>query len=177
MIFNPFWITLTELLVVPGTSSTSPVSAPDIYIYILRIAIGFSQFQYAYFPFRVWDNFLLLHCFIRSYDLSEFLVGDFILKPGGSQDRDNERFHIFNCFIQWLVEYDLFWIDGKASIWLEYSERFMVFHCSLWYFVLNLWYWFFHCYIFGEIRGQIGDMCNLTFMVLGPSFDPRINSS
>ena len=34
MIFNPFWITLTELLVVPGTSSTSPVSAPDIYIYI-----------------------------------------------------------------------------------------------------------------------------------------------
>ena len=34
MIFNPFWITLTELLVVPGTSSTSPVSAPEIYIYI-----------------------------------------------------------------------------------------------------------------------------------------------
>ena len=34
MIFNPFWITLTELLVVPGTSSTSPVSAPDIYISI-----------------------------------------------------------------------------------------------------------------------------------------------
>ena len=37
MIFNPFWITLTELLVVPGTSSTSPISAPDcgyIYIYI-----------------------------------------------------------------------------------------------------------------------------------------------
>ena len=34
MIFNPFWITLSELLVVPGTSSTSPISAPDIYIYI-----------------------------------------------------------------------------------------------------------------------------------------------
>ena len=34
MIFNPFWITLTELLVVPGMSSTSPISAPDIYIYI-----------------------------------------------------------------------------------------------------------------------------------------------
>ena len=34
MIFNPFWITLTDLLVVPGTSSTSPISAPDIYIYI-----------------------------------------------------------------------------------------------------------------------------------------------
>ena len=33
MIFNPFWITLTELLVVPGTSCTSPVSAPGIYIY------------------------------------------------------------------------------------------------------------------------------------------------
>ena len=29
MIFNPFWITLTKLLVMPGTSSTSPVSAPD----------------------------------------------------------------------------------------------------------------------------------------------------
>ncbi len=25
---------MTELLVVPGTSSTSPVSAPDIYIYM-----------------------------------------------------------------------------------------------------------------------------------------------
>ena len=34
MIFNPFWITLTELLVVPGTSSTSPIFTPDIYIYI-----------------------------------------------------------------------------------------------------------------------------------------------
>ena len=34
MIFNPFWITLTEFLVVPGTSSTSPISTPDIYIYI-----------------------------------------------------------------------------------------------------------------------------------------------
>ena len=34
MIFNPFWITLIKLFVVPGTSSTSPVSAPEIYIYI-----------------------------------------------------------------------------------------------------------------------------------------------
>ena len=34
MIFNPFWITLTDLLVMPGTSSTSPISAPALHIYI-----------------------------------------------------------------------------------------------------------------------------------------------
>ena len=38
MIFNPFWITLTELLVVPGTSSTSPISAPDIHVYLSNTA-------------------------------------------------------------------------------------------------------------------------------------------
>ena len=40
MIFNPFWITLTKLLVVPGTSSTSPVPAHDIYIYIYIYKLG-----------------------------------------------------------------------------------------------------------------------------------------
>ena len=46
MIFNPFWITLTELLVVPGTSSTSPVSAPDKYIYNIYIYIYKCEFEW-----------------------------------------------------------------------------------------------------------------------------------
>ena len=45
MIFNPFWITLTELLVMPGTISTSPVSAPDIYIYGC-VCVGFYVCSY-----------------------------------------------------------------------------------------------------------------------------------
>ena len=45
MIFNSFWITLTELLVVPGTRSTSHISAPGYqhYLHVIQTFSGFWQ--------------------------------------------------------------------------------------------------------------------------------------
>ena len=53
MIFNPFWITLTELLVVPGTSSTSPISAPDLYICFLLSFAFYHLFVFIHFFFSL----------------------------------------------------------------------------------------------------------------------------
>ena len=60
MIFNPFWITLTELLVMPGTSSTSPVSAPDIYIYIYIYIYCVLRHEIVIWACSVEDNGLFL---------------------------------------------------------------------------------------------------------------------
>ena len=61
MIFNPFWITLTKLLVMPGTSSSSPVSAPDIYIYIY---ISYDGQVGKCSPFISYDTSLYLYIYI-----------------------------------------------------------------------------------------------------------------
>ena len=75
MIFNPFWITLTELLVVPGTSSTSPVSTPDIYIYIyIYIYTGWND-KIVTLEKTTWFHFCLMKTSLLFFVADHLLVG------------------------------------------------------------------------------------------------------
>ena len=128
MIFNPFWITLTELLVVPGTSSTSPVSAPDIYIYKCRyifiyIYIHISIHTYAYIHIEYWNVLIMLEeevnwcskiVWIRKANLYWRSGAFFLYFICVLTDR---WFYSFMCFFGWhgysFIYFSL-WIDFKT---------------------------------------------------------------